>query len=161
MTPEEVPGFLAAIQARVATAAPDCAMAMGRVHQRRMQDNELVRFSHAPGTKTPSPPGAPPALISGALRNSVTCIRGPGGGMVASALTGPHTVYASIQEYGGHIYPRRAKFLRWEQDGQVHFSKHVYLPPRPYVRPSRNAVLANGSAVAAANVAFLAHVWGA
>ena len=77
MTPEEVPAFLKAIQARVATAAPPMAMAMGKVHQRRM-DDLLIRYPHAPGTRTPSPPGQPPGLISGALRASVTCVRGPG-----------------------------------------------------------------------------------
>jgi phage gpG-like protein len=147
VTPEEVPAFLAAIQARVATAAPGCAMAMGEAHRDRMRDNELIRYPHAAGTKTPSPPGEPPGLISGALRGSVTCVRGPGGGMVASSLTGPHVVYASIQEYGG-------KVPNWRHRGW-----HS-LPARPYVRPSRDAVIANGSAVSAANAAFMWHVWG-
>jgi hypothetical protein len=145
VTPEEVPAFLAAIQARVATAAPDCAMAMGEAHKNRMQIL-LSMFPHAPGTKTPSPPGQPAGLISGVLRGSVTCVRGPGGGMVASALTGPHAVYASMQEYGGMV-------PSW------HGGRHR-IPARPYVRPSRDQVLANGSAVAAANAAFMAHVWG-
>jgi len=146
VTPEEVPGFLAAIQARVATAAPDCAMAMGEEHRKRM-DTLLTRYPHAAGTKTPSPPGQPPGLISGALRGSVTCVRGPGGGMHASALTGPHIVYARIQEYGGRV-------PTW---GNVRTHS---IPARPYVRPSRDQVIASGSAVAAADAAFMRHVWG-
>lgn len=145
MTPEEVPAFLEAIQARVATAAPPCAMAMGEAHKKRM-DQLLIRYPHAAGTKTPSPPGQPPGLISGVLRGSVTCVRGAGGGMVATALTGPHAVYARIQEYGGRV-------PSW------HGGRHS-IPARPYVRPSRDQVIADGSAVSAANAAFMSHVWG-
>ena len=39
--------------------------------------------------------------------------------------------------------------------------KHtVDIPARPYVRPSRDAVIANGSAVGAANVQFMRQVFG-
>lgn len=78
---------------------------------------ELSRTSHPPGTPTPSRPGQPPSLISGALRRSVT-VRGPrGGGSRWEASVGPTIVYGRIQELGG-VAGRRAR-----------------LPARPYMAP--------------------------
>lgn len=46
-------------------------------------------------------------------------------------------IYARIQEFGGHIRPVKAKLLSWVDDtGERHFAKHVYIPPRPYLRPA-------------------------
>lgn len=67
----------------------------------------------------------------------------------------PTVVYARIQELGGHIYPKpRIVFgkktwwnttgiyphvLRWfDDEGRPVFAHHVYLPPRPYLRPGRD-----------------------
>lgn len=62
----------------------------------------LSRTSHARGTPTPSPPGAPPSLISGQLRRSVqvegATRTGPG---QWSAKVGAEAVYAAVQEQGG------------------------------------------------------------
>lgn len=45
--------------------------------------------------------------------------------------------YVYIHEYGGHIYPRNRKFLSWiGDDGKRVFSKHVYIPARPYIAPA-------------------------
>jgi hypothetical protein len=135
-------------------------MAMGRTYQSYVQNVMLVRYSHAPGTKTPSPPGQPPALMTGELRRSITCTQGPSSGTYGVSQVAPHTIYARIQEYGGHIYPKRVRYLRWVEDGQVHFSKHVYLPPRPYLRPAARDCIANGSLTRAAMESFMASVWG-
>jgi hypothetical protein len=161
--------MLEAIKARVATSAPGCAMAMGREHERQMKNVTLLQSgSHGPATPAGYPPaaarGAPPALMTGALRASVTCVKGPGGGVVASALVGPHTIYARTQEYGGvhggdmwlwvrYVGPEVVARNRWRR-------QRVAIGPHPFVRPSRDAVIADGSAVQAANAAFMAHVWG-
>ena len=90
--------------------------------------------SHARGTPTPSPPGSAPAMISGALRNSVTAgqlrvARGSSAGGqfasggapgVYSTHVGPNTVYARIQEFGGVC-------------GRNHAT---VLPARPYMAPT-------------------------
>lgn len=63
---------------------------------------ELSRTSHPRGTPTPSPPGAPPSLISGALRRSAQ-VEGPtrtGRGQWSSKV-GMEIVYAAVQEQGG------------------------------------------------------------
>lgn len=90
---------------------------------------QLSRYSHSPGTPTPSPPGQPPARISGHLRGglSPTSPYATGGGYAGKL--GPTAVYSRIQELGG-------------QAGRNH---SVTLPPRPYMRPTRASVIADGS----------------
>lgn len=159
ITPAELPAYLEAIQERVVAAAAASANAMAEAEHRYLVTNVLVRYSHPPFTKTPSPPGQPPALVTGTLRRSLRVDQAHGGPVAVASLA-PHTVYARIQELGGNIYPVRRKFLRWVEDGQVHFSKHVYLPPRPYMLPARNDLVANGAFRRAASSAFRRVVWG-
>ncbi|MDX3203069.1 hypothetical protein PV374_36340, partial [Streptomyces scabiei] len=78
---------------------------------------------------TPSLPGQPPARITGHLRGSMSPT-GPyptAGGF--GGKVGPTAVYSRIQELGG-------------QTGRNH---SVTLPPRPYMRPTRASVIADGS----------------
>lgn len=144
MDPAALPAVLAAISARAAAAAPDVANAMAFAYQRHLVDVTLTRYSHPPQTKTPSPPGQPPALVTGTLRRSVRVDPAHGSG-VAVAHVAPHTVYARIQEAGGDIYPVRARYLRWTEDGVVHYSRHVHLPERPYMAPATRETIADGS----------------
>lgn len=80
----------------------------------------LRRYTHAPGTRTNSPPGQPPALVSGNLSRSwrsSPVLAGPGPG-VYSGKTGPTAIYSRIQELGGKA----------GENGPT-------LPKRPYVGP--------------------------
>ena len=90
---------------------------------------KLSQYSHQPNTPTPSPPGAPPALITGRLRSSFQ-IAGPtsDGAGVWMSVMGPTTVYARIQELGGVA-------------GRGHRSR---LPARPYLRPAVESALQSG-----------------
>lgn len=160
ISPEELPAVLRELRDKAAVAAEPCVMAMAGTFKDRLTGVTLRRYSHPPATKTPSPPGQPPAWMTGELARSVTSVLGPSGGMTATATVGPHTVYARIQEYGGSIRPVRARFLRWTEDGIVHYSKHVRLPPRPYMRPAIREVIEDGSLTRAAAEAFMAAVWG-
>lgn len=85
----------------------------------------LMRRSHPRGTKTPSPPGEPPAMITGHMARSVrTGPATPAGRYRWEGKTGATVVQARIQQLGG-----------WA--GRGHRS---YLPPRPYLVPlSRSA----------------------
>jgi hypothetical protein len=156
MDPSELPGYLDRLAARASAAAPAAVNAMGMAYQRVLVGSTLVRYTHPRGTKTPSPPGQPPALATGTLRRSVRLEPATGSGPVARASVAPHTVYARIQELGGHIYPVRARALRWTEDGTVHFARHVYLPERPYMRPTRTETVADGTLRRAAIDAFRA-----
>lgn len=83
-------------------------------------------YTHPAGTPTPSPPGAPPALISGDLMRSVhvspTVRRRRG---VYSTHVGPSARYSRIQELGGRTGRGRS----------------TRLPARPYQKPATRAEL--------------------
>lgn len=89
----------------------------------------LRTYTHPEGEPTNSPPGQPPALVTGNLMRSVKP-RGPYMGkrpfqVVSEA--GPTIVYGRIQELGGVT-------------GKGH---RTHLPPRPYQRPATNRVRRN------------------
>jgi phage gpG-like protein len=83
----------------------------------------LTQREHPAGTKTPSPKGAPPAMIGGDLARSVRAV-GPAGGNAegyAVSKVGPTGLrYGRIHELGGLA-------------GQGHRSR---IPPRPFLRPA-------------------------
>jgi len=127
MTPLELPVRLKRIADEVRDrAALDAADAMAQSYQR-----SVVRSMRGP---SPSPPGTPPARRTGTLARSVRPEPAvPAGAGRARSSVAPHTVYARIQQLGGHVYPVRAKALRWTDKSGVHFARHVYLPKRPYM----------------------------
>ena len=84
---------------------------------------QLVKRTHPRGTPTPSPPGQPPAKISGDLGDSVkaTLPRQVGGGLWMTEVGG-HIVYWRIQGMGGVT-------------GRNHATT---LPPRPSLKPAHD-----------------------
>lgn len=106
--------------------------------ERAAQDN-LARYSHGPGERTGSPPGQPPALVSGALRRSTKSRRTADGPTVYGGSVGPTIVYGPIQERGGTITPKRAPMLAWRTADGWRRARSVTLPPRPYMRPAVTA----------------------
>lgn len=106
-----------------AHAATRTATADGMALVQRQTRTNLSRYSHARGTPTPSPPGEPPARISGHLRGSLSPTGPlPGGGGFTGEI-GPTAVYSRIQELGG-------------QAGRGHSAT---LPARPYLAPAVRA----------------------
>src|SRR5690606_33246710 len=91
---------------------------------------QLGKRSHPRGTPTPSPPGQPPAKISGHLRDHVITVPARQAGAHRwVAMAGPDgVVYARIQEKGGVT-------------GRNHATT---LPPRPYVLPAVMGLRASG-----------------
>jgi phage gpG-like protein len=160
VNPAGLPGLLMTVAARAGEAAAPAVEAMGERYRQQLQQVTLRQYVHPPGMKTDSPPGSPPAYVTGQLANSITLGVVDTGGPIAHAYVGPHTVYAAIQEWGGHIRPVRAHYLRWVEDGAVHFSKHVYLPERPYMQPALDELIATGAFQEAAGNAFSVTVWG-
>lgn len=116
------------IALRVRTATRAGAKEGIRLVQRRAFV-QLSRYSHPPNTPTPSPPGQPPARISGHLRGGLSPTGPYATGAGFAGKLGPTAVYSRIQELGG-------------QTGRGH---SVTLPPRPYMRPTRAQVIADGS----------------
>lgn len=64
-----------------------------------------------------------------------------------TARVGPTVVYGRIRELGGHIYPKRVQWLRWERFGRVWFSKHVYQSGTHYVKRGVEASLPKVQAI--------------
>ncbi|MFE5140305.1 hypothetical protein ACFRDV_21955 [Streptomyces fagopyri] len=88
----------------------------------------LSTSSHPKNTPTPSAPGEPPSLITGTLRRSIKVVGPiPAGYGRWMAEVGPTAVYGRIQELGG------TAGLGYE------------LPPRPYVMPAYEALVAGGA----------------
>src|SRR5580704_7032900 len=110
--------------------------------------------SHELGTPTPSPPGSPPAIITGALRSSVIPLPPAGGGVVWSVTVGGTTVYARIQELGGGIDAKNFPQLGNPTVG--FFGPHVDLPARPYLKPTAEKIIGSGKATQAACKGWLA-----
>lgn len=105
--------IIAAIEDFTPAAVEECR------DQTRRDTVRLLRMRmHPPGTPTPSPPGEPPAKISGDLLRSV--VGSPverTGEWTWRAWVGPTSVYGRIQELGG-------------VSGRGH---RTHLPPRPYL----------------------------
>jgi phage gpG-like protein len=139
-TVPEVTARLKALQARAPAAARTSAVAMGLLMSDEVKLNELRRYTHEAGTPTPSPPGEPPAMISGDLRGSVLPEPPVSRGLVSSVTVGGTVICARIQELGG-----------WA--GRGHAS---YLPARPYIKPAAERLIASGAIRAAAVRGWLA-----
>lgn len=116
---DEFAAALDALQQRLHSATRKATGDGIKLLQRRAH-SRLSRYYHPPNTPTPSPPGEPPARISGHLRGS---LKPTGPVPIAGGYTGslgPTAVYSRIQELGG-------------QAGRNH---SVTLPPRPYLAPT-------------------------
>lgn len=105
----------------------DEATRVAAVGGARLIETEAQRLlalrSHPRGTPTPSPPGAPPARISGDLLGSVhadTAAVGGGGSYSASVRSG--LPYSWVQEHGGRV------------------GRGAVLPARPYIKSARDNV---------------------
>ena len=120
---------LESISLRVETGTPDALAQAGHLVEGLVK-MELSRSSHPPGTPTPSAPGEPPSLISGALRRSIQ-VEGPqqNGRGSWSVRIGPTIVYGPIQERGGVA------------------GNGARLPARPYMYPGLVGALPSIEAV--------------
>lgn len=156
MTPDQLPAYWARIRRKIGDEGPrKAAYAMARAFHAEVVGVELVKSSHSAGTRTPAPPGGPPAAVSGALRRSVRLYPAVQTGPYrASSSVAPLIVYARIQELGGVVTPKhtytdrhgveRLGYLRWGTPGGYHFARSVYIPDRPYMRPVHKRMIADG-----------------
>ncbi|MFI1535582.1 hypothetical protein [Streptomyces anandii] len=101
----------------------------------------LTTSSHPKGTPTPSAPGEPPSLVTGTLRRSIK-VTGPAPAGLGRWLAevGPTAVYGRVQELGGTA------------------GHGAELPPRPYVQPAYERLVASGAIRRAYYVAWAAAI---
>lgn len=152
----EVAARLRLIRDRAARSAPvAAATAAGRTGETAVKV-VLTKRTHQAGTPTPSPKGSPPAKISGELARSVqrTPTASIGAGR-AETTYGPTVIYGVVQEFGMPITVKRKRVLANVETGQV-FGTHVYVPPRPFMRPTTVALIESGMLAKAMTAAFLA-----
>lgn len=161
VTVADVSARLKEMQAKVPLATRSAALGMGLLMTAQTKIT-LTRYSHEEGTPTPSPEGEPPAIISDDLRESIIPLPPVGSGPVWSVIVGGTVVYARIQELGGDIYPKNSGgWLANKSTGQVFLTPysakdHVTLPPRPYLKPTAEEIIASGKATQAACRGWLA-----
>lgn len=55
--------------------------------------------------------------------------------------------YAAIHEFGGDIYPKKAKALRFKIGNQWVVTKHVKMPKRPFVKPGVDEIIKGPAAM--------------
>jgi len=133
----EVAANLREIRALAATQAPLAAgNALGQAGEIVIKAT-LSLNSHAEGTRTPSPPGAPPSRISGKLAGSFilspAVLLAPG---VAASAAGSLLIYAPVHQFGPVTITSHGNYpLRNSATGQV-FGHSVVIPRRPYIEPA-------------------------
>lgn len=127
--------FTAALQSRVLEAEAVTHLAVKAAADVLVREtvDKLMLKEHPRHTPTPSQPGEPPAMITGALMASVHATEAIGTGGYFEARVGPATPYARIQELGGEA---------------GHGSR---LPARPYLKPALEEATPKIAAI------FLAH----
>lgn len=143
------------IKAAANPGAEAAANAMADVFTGVVQ-GELGAVGHFLHTKTPSPPGSPPAWISRNLRNSMFITpAAPIGADAWLARSGPTTRYSRIQELGGEMRAHSDRGMRWQEPpGVWHQSMEHSLPARPYMKPGLATVIGSGALEGAAAGAF-------
>jgi phage gpG-like protein len=131
-----------AVAGRAAKAAAD---AMAVEFHTELTDVTLRKSSHPRGQVTGAAPGGPPALVTGSLRRSARIVPAVASGPRAVSAVTVSAVYARIQELGGTVRAKRAPFLRFAYPkGRWHSVRSVRIPKRPYMAPTRDALLASG-----------------
>lgn len=142
----DVAARLRVIRAKAASDAPLAACrALGQAAETAAKV-KLTLSTHPPKTRTPSEPGEPPSLVTGALRRSVTrsTARLAGEG-VASCTVGSTIIYASVHEFG----PVTITAKRYPQLGNRDvgfFGRSVIIPRRPWLTPAVQQLQTSGIA---------------
>jgi len=171
IAPSALPGLLEKLKARVDASPVPVVDAIAGTYERHLVDVTLLESgSHPPVTRTPAPPGRPPAVmpggLNGSLRGSVTRTPGAGGGGVADAVVAPHTIYAATQEWGG-VHTGKPWMWLWvryigrdavRRRGWIRHQ--VTIPERPYMRTAVAETIADGALERAGEATFVAVVWG-
>lgn len=153
MDPSALPGFLNGLKGQVATAAVPAADAMAETFQNRVQNFTLRQSTHPPGMFWKATEGRPPAYASGNLARSI--VRTPAhGGIRASAMVGATAVYAALQEFGGDTWPSRGSYMHWTNTRGPWWMKLVTVPEHPYMRPTVEQTIRDGSLTRSAISAF-------
>lgn len=151
----QLPGYLRRLSATLAAEAPVRAChAMGDAYTRVVVESM--------GGDSPSPPGTPPARVTGTLARSVRATPAVRSGpYTATCSVAPHTVYARIQQLGGHIYPKHDAGVGREGTPRTGLTDkgHFYMPAARAYATGASGRLGYLRWQSAAGVRFSQHVY--
>jgi len=132
----EVADRLRLIRDLAASEAPQAACtALGRAAETAVKV-KLTSSTHPVGTPTPSRPGQPPSLVTGALRRSM--LRTPAklaSEGVSFCSVGSKLIYAPVHEFGPVTITAR-RFPQLGNPTVGFFGRSVTIPRRPYLAPT-------------------------
>jgi len=136
------------------------ATAMARYIAKRTREDTLQRTKHSPGAYYRARPGAPPAYASGTLARGMeavpahTRLRG-------TAWVRNQTAYARILEFGCVVVAHNGIYLGWRDTGRadnpsgIWRHREVKVPPHPYLGPTVDEAIADGTLLDVAVEAFI------
>lgn len=118
----------------------------------------LAEGQHAPGTRSPKPPGTAPGSISGSLAASIDARHDGDDALVgptdsARSKNGPYGRFLELGGehiahsgdpgwgWGGYYYPT---LMWWREDGVKYNSPYLKKAPRPYLKPATDDAIASG-----------------
>jgi hypothetical protein len=157
MTPEENLALLLQIEARARLGAAAAADAMAKYIAERTADDTLRRNVHAPGAYYKARPGAPPSYASGSLARGMYW-RSASRGLRASAYAGNNARHAKLLEFGGCVLrPTSGKVMHWTDSGGSWYHAQLPAPAHPFLEPTVQEAIDDGSLRQAAIDAFRAY----
>jgi phage gpG-like protein len=167
LTPEGYLAWLDAVEAKERQAARAVAEAMAQHVADRIRNDTLRRRKTAPGQYYRAVRGEPPAYGTGRLARSIYTTTAEGGALRASALVGSTDKRAALFEFGGCVLqPGDSRsVMKWKDSGNAAnpsgwWSHHKLplsgtWPEHPFLRPTVEEVIDDGSLREAAIRAFL------
>jgi len=145
VSPEENVGIWKAIAAKSKLGAGPTATAMAKYIAERTSRETLQRTSHPAGMWYRQRPNEPPARASGNLAESMFFTPAHRGGMRATAYVGNSAEYSRILEFGCVIVPSSKMFSHWVDTGGSWYHQFLVMPPHPYLEPTVEEAVEDGS----------------
>jgi hypothetical protein len=143
-----------AIADKAKQGAAPTATAMAKFIAERTARETLTRTNHPDGAWHRARPNEPPARGSGTLAKSMFHTPAHSGNLTASAYVGNSADYSRILEYGCVIQPMNKKFSHWVDSGGSWYHEFLVSPPHPFLAPTVDEAIADGSLRQAAIDAF-------
>ena len=148
---EEYIAWLEAAIEKMEYGAAAMADAMALYLAERTADDTLRRVTHAPGMYYKSPPGSPPAYVSGTLAKSMFVRPSAiSRGSRATAWVGNNARQAKLMEFGGCVLqPTSGKVMHWTDSGGSWYHARLpasgEYPKHPFIGPTTDESIDDGS----------------
>ena len=145
ISPDDYLAWWDAVEAKARLGAAAAAEAMAAHIRDRAANETLQRRINPPGTYYKARPGEPPSYGSGALADSMYSTPGSQG-LRSSAEAGSTDRRAPIFEYGSCLLrPGRRKHMGWKDSGGVWRHRTVYVDEHPFLGPTIEEAIDDGS----------------